>query len=310
MAEYGGAAASDRVPVSDGGRYHGPSAAIELPEGHGLFVRDWTRLLGIDNARTFARRYRAAGFSWISPVLEPGRASWNEEIAAALAAEGLPVYPVWLLPKPDTWRARLPRFVERARAFGAVAPIIDPEAEWRGLSPSSARAFVAAVRAEFPIVLFTSYGTAQGVPSFPWRAFLEATEASFPQLYDRDLYFDPAYFTRGMQGYRDRGSRVVYVAGSTWAHAGNRMKTPAEIARHLLMLPAARARVLWAPARLTPDRWRVLERWNRGELEELEELARTAVARTRGSRRGGGAELAALGVIAALGALAAAAASR
>lgn len=314
MAEYGGAAGNDRIPVSEGGRYHGPIGEEALPAGHALFVRDWTKLLGTTNARTFARRYRAAGFRWISPVLEPGRAIWNAEIAAALAEEGITVFPVWLLPKPDTWRARLPRFVARARAFGAVAPIIDPEAEWLRKSPREARAFVDAMRAEFPLVLFTSYGSAQGVPSFPWHAFLEMTDGAFPQLYDRDLYFEPGYFERGMQAYRARGARRVFVAGSTWAHAGNRMKTPAEIARHLLMLPGGDgARILWAPARLSADRWRVLEQWNRGDLEELAELARGAVARTRsrgGGRTAGGAELLAIGAIALGGAIAVAVATR
>lgn len=285
MAEFGGAAADEAIPVSSGGSYHATPRPESLPRGSALFVRDWSSLLRTDRADHFARLYRSAGFAWISPVLEPGRAIWNEAIADALEAEGLPVHPTWILPRPDDWRARLPAFVRRCARFGARAPILDPEREWRGRTNEEARAFVAAVADHFPATMITSYGTPQAIRDFPWRGFLETTDDAFPQLYDRDLYFEGApYFDRGRRGYEARGARRVDVAGSMWRHALPRgMKSPAELARHLLQIPETPARILWAPAPITADRWRVLDAWNHGRRAELEELARSARARRRGS---------------------------
>ncbi len=293
--------------------------ADQGPSGHALFVRDWRRVFVEElTPASFADRYRAAGLRWIALYLEHGAdANASAELARELARGGLEVWASWGLVRPGTWRARMARFLERARAAHARGILINPEnpdraAHARGApnwNEAEAAAFLEELeRAELPIVV-ASYGTPQGFPSFPWATWQAGgSTIGMPLLFDRDLSADPArYFARGLEGWRGHGFELLDVAGSTWAHAGRRKKTLAELARHLEELPRTPAVALWSPVPLDPRRVELVAAWTAGDWSRLEELGRLEeLPGARGRRprggRGGGAVLAVLGVLGLAGA--------
>lgn len=297
MALHGGTGADASIPVSSGGTYR-PG-----PRGHALFVRRFDQPFGSRSVGAFVERYVELGFTWIALEL-PASRSTLEEFGRELAAAEIPIAAFWNLPGA-TWRTELPTQLQRAETVGARFLLPNPERFWLG-KDREARAFAAELaRPALPIVLST-YGTPQGFPTFPWAAFASVTSTGMPLLFDRDLHFDPAYFARGIEGWRSHGFETIDPAGSCWSHADDRMKSTAEIARHLVQLPSGPANALWAPSRLSDDAQAVLRAWNEGRTAELEEVGRGARARparsgSRARSGGAGGGAVALGALVALG---------
>lgn len=241
-------------------------SASVLPMGKGLWLRDPDAIDGVEGRRdvpALVRRLVGASFSWVSPVALWGGGNVREdlELHAALGLAGIDVWPLWGLPRPDSWREEIGPFFDHASNVGAVGVIVDPEREWLD-EHDEARAFAAALREEADarglVLAITSYSVPDGHPRFPWEAFAEVADLGIPQTYDRDLLFDPAYPARAVRQWRARGFRDVIAAGSLWAHKGRRPKTPAEFLRHVSQLPRQRATIFWGPQRIPAPLWRAL----------------------------------------------------
>lgn len=236
------------------------------PTGKGLWLRDVDALDGVEGRRDVAalvRRLVAARFSWVSPVALWGgsRVREDAELHAELAANGLDVWPLWALPRPESWREEIGPFFEHASNVGAVGVVVDPEREFLD-QHEEALAFADALRAECDArgleLAITSYSMPDAHPRFPWGPFAAVADLGIAQTYDRDLAFDPTYPARAVRQWLARGFPRVMAAGSLWAHKGRRPKTAAEFLRHVRQLPRQPAVIFWGPPRIPAPLWRAL----------------------------------------------------
>ena len=236
-----------------------------------MFVRQWAILdtPGLPSARAFAAAYAALGLRWaVIPITwgsgqRPNRepAYWRE-----LARGGIETWAGWFLPTLDGWRAQLDPTLEKAAELGAVGVVLDPEVEFRG-HPAEARALAQALaagaRARGLRVAVTTYAIPPGDPEV-WRAFAEVAEFGIAQTYDRDLQFDPGYFARALEHWRELGFRAVVLAGSLWDHADERPKNRAEVSRHLEQIPKRGSGILWPTVPILRAVLPVIRRWRVG----------------------------------------------
>lgn len=234
--------------------------------GKALWVRS---LNGSPTAAAFVDRYVRAGFSWASPIALWGGQSIREwdELYEALSDANVPAFPLWGLPEPETWRDRIDDFLDFAVRVGARGVIVDPEREWLDREREAlmfAEALRAGCDARGLVLVFTSYSLPRAHPRFPWRAFLAVVDAAIAQTYDRDLAFDADYPRKAARQYRELAGPDVQIicAAGAWNHLQRRDKTPAQIARHLAILPRQPASIVWSDGSIGPAVWRELARWN------------------------------------------------
>lgn len=235
-----------------------------LPTGKALWIRN--RFIGdAESARAFVARYVAAGFAWASTVAMWGaRLVRRPELDDALVASGLPLWPLWGLPTPATWREAIDAFLDRAVELGAVGVIVDPELEWKG-EQEEAESFAGALRAGCDarglLLAITSYSLPSSHRTFPWRSFARVADLGIAQTYDRDLHFDRTYFARALRQWRARGFPEVICAGGLWNHRDNRDKSTPQVRRHLAMLPRAPAVIFWSDGSIPAGVWALLSAW-------------------------------------------------
>lgn len=232
--------------------------------GKALWLRSWQSIA--DTPRAAVDRYVAAGFSWVSPIALWGGGEVRQwrELHDAFADADVPVWPLWGLPEPETWRGALPRFVRHAVSVGARGVVVDPEVEWKDREAEAAEAAAAIRQAcdDHGLALaITSYSLPSAHRAFPWGAWLAVADVGIAQTYDRDLRFDPRYPVRARDQWAELAGPDVQIvcAGGLWNHAARRDKTPAEVRRHLAQLPPQDAAIFWSDGSIPPGVWRELK---------------------------------------------------
>ncbi len=245
-----------------------------LPRGHGLFVRSWrVTSRGVNSPRTFASVYRAAHFSFASPVVLAGntRSKLREsQYWAAARAAGIEMHPCWVLPEPsasiDDICARLCESVAR---LGARSLIVDPELEYKGKRREAmllAASMEQRTRQHGLLYGFTSYSLPNAHPDFPWAEFAGA-DFAFAQTYDARMLFEPDYFARAVSQYRDKGFRVSFPCFGLNDRNANRTKPVPDLRRHLRLIPTdADAVCGWGPPTVPTRQWGALASWNSGTV--------------------------------------------
>lgn len=242
-------------------------------EGKGLVIRNWRSYA--KDPIAFADWY-AARFTWAVVVIagsETQQRLVNDEpeLYPAMRRRGVPVWLLWTLPQPSSWRQVLPLVFGRAHAFGAKAVVINPEVEWKDQHAEAeafARAASSAARQVGCKLVLASYPAPSGHPTFPWRAFAEHASVGMPLVFDRQSRLDPDYFTRAISEYRALGFRTLVPMGSlvrrfvdpdaTDTYA---VKTPAELAAYLAILPPTPAVAFWNGGPPAPPQLEVLLSW-------------------------------------------------
>lgn len=251
---------------------------LAIPHGKALFVRQWATIGGGDNlpAGDWLTRYRAAGFQWAAPLVQSGNGATRRVLNRssahwrAMRDAGLQAWGTWLLPDPGPGSlaedaADLAAFVSDS---GGTGLLIDPEAAFKN-EPEAAEAFGEACRnacdAEGIGYAVTSYSRPRFHRSFPWREFAEGADFGLAQTYDRDLAFDSRYFGQAVSEWQSRGFLPTFPCAGLWAHSEDRPKTPAEVRRHLALVPArARAVCVWPTPTIGPAVWAELSDWRTG----------------------------------------------
>lgn len=236
-----------------------PSRAI-VPVGKGVFVR------GLPGGKTplqLAQELAAAGCTfaellrvWQNKARNEGVAQGKQlpRFADALRLKNIDPW-LWGWPVPGQEQRFVDLMCDTAVAIGAKGVVADPELPFKG-KPEAAAIVIQLLEErcdELSLGLgVSSYGQAQGHPTFPWRTF-GGHGHGCPQVYV-DAAEHPGKTTRAIESWRSYGWEEIVAATPLWG------VSPALLVKLLAEAKAAGAHgyVGWSieNARARRDLWR------------------------------------------------------
>lgn len=244
------------------------------PQGKAIFVRQWETIGGGGGsalpADEWVARYTGAGFRWAAPLVMSHSGGDARELNRspsywrALRDRRVDAWGTWLLPAPGAEDDA--HDVAGAIAdLGGVGLLNDPELAFKNQEDAARRfddaCHEACDRAGIGYAV-TSYSRPRFHASFPWRVFSRHAEWGLAQTYDRELAFDRRYVPQAIAEWRAKGFAPVLVGAGTWVHDEDRAKTPAELERHLSLIPPrVRGVCVWPPQHISEAMWDVLADW-------------------------------------------------
>lgn len=180
-------------------------------------------------------------------------AIWYEKARAA----GVSITVFDALPDDSNWSQGLADAIAFAASVGASTYVIDAEPEkeegaeiepdgrtrmWLHAHEEAHRFIQTAKElcAKHGMhVGFTGWGPGTGGDDFPWHEFCAETDVSIPQTYDSSGGYDPSYMPRSVARYRANGAvRIVLGVGAYQKTPALRWRTPAELRRHIALVPS------------------------------------------------------------------------